>query len=309
MKINVAIFKAYSELSESGMETIKKKIIDGYKWKINGNRYEFSAKYIKKWATMFCLKPQKFYAVIMPGANTYWTLRKGSPIFSPRWRNAVRNFVKNGGGYVGICGGATIACLGRKTRDGRGYHVAEFLKISNSWANQVFYRQDQYDIRNPVTGGIPLDIKIEKSGNPIFDPFYFEHSEENRSMRYWGGPAFIEGNDKNLPRPNVLGRFAEEPMKKAPLHWFATDILVKTDMKDLAAILATNYGNGKVILFGTHPEASTWYNGHIEENLFSLTYKWIGEKTPENYNWWMLRRAVAWVAGVPDEDLPNEFVE
>ena len=313
VKINVAVFKAYSKLSNSGMETIKKEVIDNYNWVVDDIEYTLKTCYLSKWGTINGLKPNKFDAVIMPGANTYWTIRKGSPIFSNRWREAVRNFVRKGGGYIGICGGSTIACQGRKISGSRGYSVAEFLKISNTWADQVFYRQDQYDLRNPFTGGIPLNIKIKKSGNPIFDPFYFNHSTKERSMRYWGGPALSMAEEKDPLLGNVviLGEYADEPMEKAPLHWFGTELKVKTDMKGKAAIISTTYGKWRIVLFGVHPEAPTWYNGHIEENPFSYPeYEWIGNKTAENYNWWMLRRSVAWVSQkVIDGHLPSDFSE
>ena len=311
-QINVAIFKAYSKFFHSGMEIIKNEILGNYEWNIDGTKYKFKTYYLGKWATIFFLKPDKFHVVIMPGANTYWALRKGSPIFSNRWKNAIRNFVKNGGGYIGICGGSTIACQGRKTSDSKASSIAEFLKISNNWANQIYYRQDQYDIRNPNTGGIPINVEIRKSGNPIFDPFYFQHSNKARSIRYWGGPAFIIADSKDdlLGHVNILATYAEEPMEKALLHWFASDLKVKTDMKGKGAIISTTYGKGRIVLFGCHPDAPTWYDGHIEENYVSYPrYEWIGKKTDRKYNWWMLRRAAAWAAKVPDEHLPEEFMD
>lgn len=311
-EINVAIFKAYSKFFHTGMTLIKNEILGNYEWKNNETKYRFKTYYLGKWGIILLLKPDKFDVLIMPGANTYWALRKGSPIFSPRWRNAIRNFVRNGGGYIGICGGSTIACQGRKTSDSKAASIAKFLKISNTWANQIYYRQDQYDIRNPNTGGIPINVDIRKSGNPIFDPFYFQHSSKARSIRYWGGPAFIIANGKDdlLGSVNILATYAEEPMEKAPLHWLASDLKVKTNMKGKAAIISTTYGNGRIVLFGNHPDASTWYDGHIEENYVSYPrYEWIGKETDKKYNWWMLRRAAAWVAKVPDEHLPEEFIE
>jgi len=313
IQINVAVFKAYSKFSNSGMTAIKNEILGGYEWEVDGVKYGFKTYYIGKWGTILRLRPDKFDIIIMPGANTYWALRRGSPIFSPKWRTVVRNFVKSGGGYIGICGGSTIACQGRKTSDSQEGSVTEFLKISNTWANQIFYRQDQYDIRNPDTGGIPINVDIKRSGNPVFDSFYFQHSNEDRSIKYWGGPAFIvaDSQDNLLGPVNILGTYAEEPMEKAPLHWFASDLKVKTDMKGKGAIISTTCGKGRIILFGNHPDAHTWHNGHMEENYISYPrYEWKGDKTDRSYNWWILRRAAAWLSQkVPDEHLPREFVE
>jgi hypothetical protein len=33
-------------------------------------------------------------------------------------------------------------------------------------------------------------------------------------------------------------------------------------------------------------------------------YYWDGEKMPDDFNFWIVRRAAAWVAKVPNSDLP-----
>lgn len=85
-------------------------------------------------------------------------------------------------------------------------------------------------------------------------------------------------------------------------------------MKGEYAAIATTYGKGRVALFGPHPEERTVLGGHVEEFLgrskYTLfredyLYRWVdGEEVDWSYNWWMLRRAVAWAAGVPDSELP-----
>jgi len=57
----------------------------------------------------------------------------------------------------------------------------------------------------------------------------------------------------------VLATYAEEPSEVAPIH---RQLLfgggkVKTHQKGEYAVIATSYGNGKVVLFGPHPEYST----------------------------------------------------
>jgi hypothetical protein len=81
---------------------------------------------------------------------------------------------------------------------------------------------------------------------------------------------------------------------------------IKTDIKGQYAAIATTYGEGKVVLFGPHPERKTFFDGYVEEvtvrpKLAPFTwfiYNWISNNSSIiSYNWWMLRRSVAWLAG------------
>ncbi len=85
-----------------------------------------------------------------------------------------------------------------------------------------------------------------------------------------------------------------------------------TDISGQWAGVETTYGAGRMILFSPHPEIPPLMNGSISE-FFGLSiygipryvYSWGGGKqTNEDYNWWILRRSAALVAGVPEGDLP-----
>ena len=79
------------------------------------------------------------------------------------------------------------------------------------------------------------------------------------------------------------------------------------ELKGEYAAIATTYGKGRIVLFGPHPEKKTFFGGHIEEfpvrkntRFTWFIYNWSdGIPSDENYNWWMLRRSVAWTAHCP----------
>ena len=94
-----------------------------------------------------------------------------------------------------------------------------------------------------------------------------------RSTRYGGGPGmyFAGSNDGKCGEVVPLAVYAEEPMEVAPIHHWKWDrgwkiaSNITTDIKGQYAAIATTYGEGRVILFGPHPEKKTFFGGHIEE--------------------------------------------
>ena len=82
------------------------------------------------------------------------------------------------------------------------------------------------------------------------------------------------------------------------------------------------YKSGKIVLYSSHAEIPLIVNGTLYERFghpptyasFGLVprivYDWVGTPINMSHNWWILRRTAAWIAGVPDEDLPpcNELM-
>jgi hypothetical protein len=104
-------------------------------------------------------------------------------------------------------------------------------------------------------------------------------------------------------------------------NWEVTDKIIKLDYSDKPCITAEVYPNekkGRILLCTAHPEYMVWWNGHIKEKksedftcLANGLYQWEDiaslskDVSPElTHTWWMVRRFVAWVAKVPDTDLP-----
>ncbi len=103
--------------------------------------------------------------------------------------------------------------------------------------------------------------------------------------------------------------------------WKPTDILIDLDMADKPCMTAEIYPNDKgarIILSTVHSEYLIWWGGHIEKHIQSERncigtglHQWKNIKPLSDnlqkeltHNWWILRRMIAWLAKVPDTDLP-----
>ena len=290
----------------SGVKRYAEEIKDAiyYSWIENGVKYRISPEIITR-EDVIEGRLSSYDVFIIPGVA-----RPYLDAVDARWRNEVRKFVSMGGGYVGICGGANLASVGFDDIDVNSFLNPFLLKIANVYVNDEQYEEWQYLWRsNWRYGGVPLKIYINLSENPIFSGFY----GTERSIRYWGGPGMREANFKDEKFGEVvpLAIYAEEPMEVAPLHywiWRGEWVPYKnitTDIKGEYAAIATTYGKGKVVLFGPHPERETFFDGYVEEfpvreNLSPFTwfiYNWVSNNSSGvSYNWWILRRAIAWAA-------------
>ncbi len=290
-----------------------------YGWTVDGVAYRFNVTEIGRREAMGrgrdALTPEN-YDVLVIGASA----RQYFHDLDLRWRNNVRSFVADGGGYVGICGGANEASLGMEQPSSLPDRIitSGALGIANVYVNDDQRQEWQYLYKSSgLGGGVP--IRCELSGHPVTAA-----SPSNpRVIRYEGGPGLYpaDGSDPLLGEVVPLAVYAEEVSERAPIHfWEQNDGEwqiagpVETDVKGEYAAIATTYGRGNVALFGPHPEERTTVGGHVEEfpgrskyTLFteSYLYEWVGgDETNWTYNWWMLRRAAAWAAGIPAEHLP-----
>ncbi|MGC9307440.1 MAG: BPL-N domain-containing protein [Thermoplasmatota archaeon] len=306
VEVRVAIYTSVIEDYAAEVE----RALD-YAWQDNGTRYEISSSIIGRGQVLGREPPSLhgdvFDVLVIPGSG-----RPYVDAADPRWRSAVRDFVAGGGGYVGICGGANLASMGfREQWSVNAVLNVSTLGIANVYVNDQQREEWQYLWKaNWEAGMPPVDVDILASDNPIFDGF----AGERRSMRYGGGPGMYPAGVacEECGDVTALALYAEEPMEVAPLHFWrwrnGWEIAanVSTDIKGQYAAVASTYGKGNVALFGPHPEKPTWFGGHVEEfpvrphaGPFTwFIYNWSnGTLSSPSYNWWMLRRAVAWAAG------------
>ncbi|MEF8879901.1 MAG: BPL-N domain-containing protein [Candidatus Thermoplasmatota archaeon] len=268
------------------------------------------------------------YDLLYVGVN-YWSYFRDGIIFKQINEN-IKEFLSNGGGYIGSCAGSTFATRGFETPESIYQIISNFgvLKIADVYMNQEWMEEMQYCIRSkgPLP---PVNLKVEKSTeNPIFD----NHENSHVNMTYGGGPGLYIANtsDSKLGEVVPLLTFDEELMETKPIHWYRKAIIgwvpfkkIQTDLKGYHAGVATTYDNaGRIVLFSTHAEIPMVVNGTVEESfdrrsryssfalLPRIIYNWRGETVNISRNWWMHRRAAAWVAGVSKPDLPptNELM-
>ncbi|OYT60442.1 hypothetical protein B6U81_04765 [Thermoplasmatales archaeon ex4484_30] len=279
-----------------------------YEWESNGKRYELTVERIDNNDVLGGRLAN--YDVFVMGASG----RQYFHAITEKWKEEVKNFIYNGGGYLGICGGANIVSKGiEHPRFMLDLLINKAsLGIVNVYLNDDQDGEWQYLWKDTGEDHIPLKTWIDKNCT-IFKGY----EGKSRFITYGGGPGMYPANESaNEIKPIAI--YLEEPMDVAPLHywkWMGEWKIsgnVTTDIKKQWAGIEARYGQGKMIIFGHHPEVPPMMNGSVTEFFgFSIygipryVYKWEGgEQKSMDYNWWILRRSVAYVAGLPEESLP-----
>ena len=215
-------------------------ILDGYTWTSENTSYKFSSSYIfDKDIIKGKLNISNFDVLLVPGGGVGdgQAIAKGFNCFRKvrLWKKNIVNFIKDGGGYVGICGGAALITdlstgLNKNPTSfaERRYNKSslDISCVSSYYKNlgvPLFYPfQKKYPENIGATGyifsfapgetiggfhihtgGIPIDFQICKD-NPIFSDF----TKKIERIRWWGGPALIvpEKLDRDL---KILARYPE----------------------------------------------------------------------------------------------------
>lgn len=133
---------------------------------------------------------------------------------------AVRKFVQDGGGYVGICAGAYLACSGFEW----SLCVLDAQTVSNKW------RRGAGNVRIAVHDAAPAATGIP-TGAPM--------------IRYVNGPIMKPAGRADVPDYEVLATFRTELAENG------TPIGV---MVNSPAWLRGSYGRGRVLVSSPHPE-------------------------------------------------------
>ena len=304
-----------------------------YTWEENGNKYRFNVRELNSEELRgkgdYPLNKQNFDVFIV-GANFNSYINDGR---DENFQKTVKKFLSDGGGFLGVCAGAFVASQGYEQPD--NYYEKRVnegvLKIADIYLNDDFDGELQYllkelgEFTSSNVGQISIEVEVNKTtSNPIFS----EYNKELFNIAYGGGAGMYpaEKNDPKLGTINPLFTYNEELMETKPINYWKKALIgwkksckIQTDMKGQYGGIATTYNNsGRIVLLSSHPEITVMENGTIEENfgknilnLFRVVYIYKdGEKKNMSYNYWIHRRTVAWLAKVPDEDLPpvNELM-
>lgn len=154
-----------------------------------------------------------FRILCVPGGN----MLEYSEDISTKGKENIRSFISEGGGYIGICGGAYFASE-RVFWRGSQLSMAPLDLFAGIAAGPI-------DEIMPYPNYAMCNVSIINHSHPItqFEP-------DSETMLYYGGPALIPNEDADV---TVLGIY---------------------DVGNQAAIVAFHYGPGNVFLIGTHPE-------------------------------------------------------
>lgn len=141
----------------------------------------------------------------------------------------VRKFVENGGGYVGICAGAYLACSGFDWSLG----VLDARTVSNKWKRGIG------------------DVKIEVHG---IAPAATGITAGEQSVRYANGPIIKPAEREDIPDYETLATFRTE---------LAENNSPKGVMVNSPAWARGTFGKGRVIVSSPHPEQTTGMDAFV----------------------------------------------
>ena len=159
----------------------------------------------------------KIDVLICPGGSG----SKQADTLSAEGCRAIRQFVQNGGGYVGFCAGAYLA------------------SANYTWSLGILNAK-VVDREHWARGTGNVTLKMTSEGKRILGA-----TDEIITCYYGQGPLLAPGNSTDVPAYQVLATYNSEIAKKgAP-----SGVMIGT-----TAIAAGNYGKGRVLCFSPHPE-------------------------------------------------------
>lgn len=169
--------------------------------------------------------------------------------------NQIRSFVEEGGAYVGMCAGAFFAC-------------EETVWTEEGYTESIHYGLSLFSGSGigPIVGiaDWPDYVITEITVNTSLEEFRLGGELESRSVMYYGGPYFVLDGFQNV---TVLARY---------------------EYNDEPAMVAFEYGAGRVFLSGPHPE---W-----EEDSFRDGASWDNILDDPDSEWGLMLGISQWLA-------------
>ncbi|HUR56303.1 MAG TPA: BPL-N domain-containing protein [Opitutaceae bacterium] len=154
-------------------------------------------------------------------------------------RKNVRQFVERGGGYLGICAGAYLACAGFDW----GLGILNAKTVSNKWAR----------------GRALMHIELTDAGRQLFGPVAGRFA-----IRYNNGPIIQPLGRAELPAYQIAAFFRTE---------IANNGTPKGVMVDSPAAVFALFGRGRVLTISPHSEDTPGL-----ENVVPRALAWLGAK-------------------------------
>ncbi|KYK19920.1 hypothetical protein AYK24_04755 [Thermoplasmatales archaeon SG8-52-4] len=213
-------------------------ILDNYTWLKDDIRYTITTKYLyDKDIINGELNTSKYDTLLVPGGGigNNEALTKGLTFRKSvkKFKQNIANFIKQGGGYIGICGGVALITDLKKDSEEKPQTITERLynksslgvscvssyfkclafplfypfqykhpeKIGNSAYSFTFAPGETVDGKYIYAVGCPLDVDINRD-NPIFSDF----TKEKERIRWWAGQALIIPKDPDR-EVYVLGKY------------------------------------------------------------------------------------------------------
>ena len=212
----VEIRVALSTYMWCGTYLCVKEALDGYQWRVGNTTYKFTLHEVSdKDIIRGKLTTENYDLFNMPASEPNH-FKRSLPLLQNRiWKRNIANFIKNGGGYFGYCGGASIAAEPEKkpktlsniimkranlgiTRikimndDANAPFLSNILFLSQlsgkpeSMYSEAYVYYGPHDPNGRFYPIVPVEFDINRD-NPIFDDLL----EDKRLICWAGGGAYV----------------------------------------------------------------------------------------------------------------------
>lgn len=187
---------------------------------------------------------EQFDVVLFPGGSG----SKQAAALGDAGRDAVREYVRDGGEYVGICAGAYLCSA----------HYSWSLDLIDTSV-----LTGTYDVPGEGTkqmwyrgSATTQDVQLTDAGREIFSA-----QPDQLRVRYQNGPIVSRANHPDLPPYEVLAHFRSEQVRHSPQEG---------TMVDTPAIVTAPFGAGNVLSISPHPEATEGL-----ESMIITAIRWV----------------------------------
>jgi len=221
--VKVAILDAEPLFWKTCAKRFFSAILDNYKWTKNNTNYKISINFLSDGDIIEGKLKKPYYDVLLipgGGIGDGHSISKGFKfsLKTRKWKRKIQEFIKEGGGCIGFCGGASLITSlttgeNRKptTFVERQYnnssldisciktyynHLAFPLFNLFQWKHPERIGTTAYvfsfepgitkDGKRIHTGGVPIDFNVNNN-NPIFS----DYTNDNIRIRWWGGQALV----------------------------------------------------------------------------------------------------------------------
>lgn len=154
-------------------------------------------------------------------------------------RAKLKSFVKDGGGYIGVCAGAYLAS--------RSY----------DWSLHIL-DAEVLDRAHWARGTGDVQLKFSPAGKQ-----FFATSADKITVYYGQGPLLAPGKDDKIPDYEPLATYETEIFSKGGA--------MPGVMKGTTAAARGSYGSGRVFCFSPHPEKT---ESAEAKDLFRKALRW-----------------------------------
>ena len=186
----------------------------------------------------------QFDLLIFPGGSG----SKQAAALGEEGREHVRKFIRDGGGYVGVCAGAYL-CSAHYSWSLDLIDSSVFTgsrEIPGVGKKQMWFRGN----------GARIDIELTEAGSKIFDEVPLEFD-----IHFQNGPIISPKNVPEIEDYQILAWFRGEQVRWEPQ---------RGTMVDTPAIVSGRFGEGRVISISPHPEKD-----EALESIIVASIRWV----------------------------------